>query len=120
MGTQSLASAIKDLLKYKKLTLLFGVLADKHYETMIGHLAPLAHRFVFTKPLSDRALAPETLANLDLIDGREVHCADDIGEAWDIAKSITEAEDCLVAAGSIYFVGELLKIESKINPALLP
>lgn len=120
MGTQALAEAISTLFEYDKLILVFGVLADKHYETMLGHLAPLAHSFVFTQPLSDRALHPEVLKSHPLVQGRPAFADVDIESAWARARSLAGEDDLILAAGSMYFVGEILKIEGRAHPDLIP
>ncbi|MCK5145102.1 bifunctional folylpolyglutamate synthase/dihydrofolate synthase [bacterium] len=119
VGAASLAAAIKELIKYDRLILLFGVLADKKYESMLKQLAPLTDEFVFTQPLSDRALHPERLAALPCVRGKTVHCNTDIGEAWKKARSLANEGDCIIAAGSIYLVGELLLLESNTQPGLI-
>jgi dihydrofolate synthase/folylpolyglutamate synthase len=45
----------------KDCTLIFGVLADKHYPAMARQLAPLAANVILTAPLGARALPPEKL-----------------------------------------------------------
>jgi len=120
MGTQALAEAIASLFTYDRLILVFGVLADKHYETMLGHLAPLADGFVFTQPMSDRALDPETLKTHRLVQGKAAISEADIETAWAKARSLAGENDLIVAAGSMYFVGEILKIEGRAHPQLIP
>jgi dihydrofolate synthase / folylpolyglutamate synthase len=83
--------------------LLFGVLADKDYQEMLGHLLPYAGRVVLTTPASPRAKDPAEL--VPLLGGREAVVEPDPGLALDQALGL--GGEVLVACGSIYLVGEI-------------
>ena len=110
MGMRSLAEAIRVLFRYDRLILVFGVLCDKDFRGMLDAILPLVHRMIFTKPLSDRALDPERLAGLDLVQGKEPMVVPDIGRAWEAAKQDAGPKDLIVGAGSMYFIGEILRM----------
>ena len=110
MGIQALVLALGTLFQYDRLILVFGVLEDKDYRKMLAKIAPLADKIIFTKPLSDRALEPDRLVQLDVMKGKRVEVIPDIEKAWKKAVSMAEEEDMVCGAGSIYFVGEVLRI----------
>ncbi|HKI03984.1 MAG TPA: folylpolyglutamate synthase/dihydrofolate synthase family protein [Thermoanaerobaculia bacterium] len=90
--------------------LLFGVLADKDYEEMIGLLAPRASRVVLTTPASPRAKAPEELAALF---GENAIVEPDPARALERALALGgpgAGEGLLVVCGSIFLVGEIRKL----------
>lgn len=94
--------------------LLFGVLADKDYEEMLGLLAPRADRIVLTTPASPRAKPPEELAAL-LGDRDGVLVEPDPAQALETALGL--GGEILAACGSIFLIGEIRK--ALRGPALL-
>jgi dihydrofolate synthase/folylpolyglutamate synthase len=113
MGMESLVETIRSVFSYKRLILVFGVLADKAYDTMIRQIAPLADKIILTKPLSDRALDPEKLVAL-IPDKREhTEVIPNIEKAWNRAVQWAAPEDLVCGAGSIYFIGEVLRIRDR-------
>ena len=116
LGMRSLVKALKTLFEYDRLILVFGVLKDKSYRAMLAQIAPLADRLVLTRPLNDRALEPERLLRLSSVQGKQVEVIPDIQKAWTRGVSLAEKDDLVCGAGSIYFVGEVLRIwEDKKN-----
>ena len=110
MGASRLVDALKNIFDYKRLILLFGVLRDKDYRSMMNRLAPLADRLVLTQPLSHRALEPERLMRLQSVQSTSVEAIPDITKAWNRAISFARENDLVCAAGSIYLVGDLLRL----------
>lgn len=108
-GANTLALALRTLFRYERLILVFGVLADKDYRSMLKILAPAAHRIILTRPLSERAMDPVVLAGLPALKGKTVTVIPDIGQAWETALRSAGRGDCVCGAGSIYFAGEVLK-----------
>ena len=109
MGMKTLVRALKTLFEYERLILVFGVLEDKNYKNMFAQIAPLADGIILTKPLSDRALEPEELLRLPQTRGKPVEVIPDITQAWARAVSLARKDDLICGAGSIYFVGEVLR-----------
>lgn len=110
-GATTLALALRTLFRYDRLILVFGVLADKDYRSMLKILAPAAHRIILTRPLSERAMDPLLLAGLPALKGKPVTVIPDIGQAWKTALSSARRVDLVCGAGSIYFAGEVLKLQ---------
>jgi len=109
MSIQKLVNTLKTLFTYKRLILVFGVLADKNYNKMFESIAPLADEIILTKPLSDRALEPKMLLDHPSLKNRKPKVLPDIGEAWSVTLKTAQKDDLICAAGSIYFVGEIRK-----------
>ena len=107
-GMRTLAESIKNLFSYEKMTLVFGVLADKNYTEMLDLIVPLASRIILTKPLSPRALDPGELASLYKFGNTPLEIIEDIPKAWQKAVSEAGRNDLVCGAGSIYFIGEIL------------
>ncbi|MFC1569017.1 bifunctional folylpolyglutamate synthase/dihydrofolate synthase [bacterium] len=115
LGAKQLVKAIKTIFHYQKLILIFGVLEDKDYRAMLKVLLPLADQLILTQPLSDRALSPKKLEHLPILKSRISLVEPDIKKAWQYALSLANPEDMICGAGSIYFVGELLRLWKEIN-----
>jgi dihydrofolate synthase/folylpolyglutamate synthase len=77
---------------------------------MLKTISPLADRIVLTRPRSERAVDPKTLAGLDFLKGKDVTVVPDIPSAWTTALRSAGRRDLICCTGSMYFVGELLKI----------
>ncbi len=104
-------AGIKVLVEYLKeegicgVTLLFGVLKDKHYPAMARQLAPLARNVILTAPLSPRALAPEKL--LPFFPGKNLRIEMNYSRALAVAKKLKRT---IIVCGSLYLVGEMRAI----------
>jgi dihydrofolate synthase/folylpolyglutamate synthase len=118
LGARRLSQALRMIFQYHRLILIFGVLEDKNYQAMLDRLIPLAGQVILTQPLSDRALHPEKLGRSIRFQGIKHAIEPDIGNAWRLALDRAEPEDMICGTGSIYFVGELLRLWRAANPAL--
>ena len=83
-------------------TLIFGVLADKHYPAMARQLAPLAANVILTAPHCPRALAPEKL--LPFFRGANCRVEMDFSRALAIAKKLKRT---IIICGSLYLAGAM-------------
>jgi dihydrofolate synthase/folylpolyglutamate synthase len=110
-GAKALARALRDL-KPRRVLLAAGVLKDKDWKGMFKILGPLASRLHLARPDDARALDPEILAHWLSSSRRmskskiRVHT----GPAKALKAAMAEAKpgDLVVAAGSLYTVGEIL------------
>lgn len=106
-GMRALKNEVKKL-KYRKLILLTGMLKDKKYPEMLGEIVPLADKVIITRPGTKRAAEPEELAKYA---AGKVETIEDVGKAFERAKSLAGKEDLLVVTGSIYLVGNVMEYE---------
>jgi dihydrofolate synthase / folylpolyglutamate synthase len=83
-------------------TLIFGVLADKHYGTMARLLAPLAANVILTAPPGPRALPPEKL--LPFFAAADCRVEIDFSRALAIAKKLKRT---IIICGSLYLAGAM-------------
>ncbi|HUB36079.1 MAG TPA: Mur ligase family protein [Solirubrobacteraceae bacterium] len=100
----------------REVGLVMGVLEDKDAATMLATLLPLCGRAWFTAPDSPRALSPAALQSLARQLGFErAACEPDPGRALGQARAWAAAGDtpangrAVLATGSVYLVGELLR-----------
>jgi dihydrofolate synthase/folylpolyglutamate synthase len=83
-------------------TLIFGVLADKHYPAMARQLAPLAANVILTAPPCARALAPEKL--LPFFKKSNCRVELNFSRALTIAK---KSKRIIIVCGSLYLAGAM-------------
>ncbi len=99
---------------YKKLILVFGVMKDKDYKSMIRILSSFKPAVYAVQPKMERALPAAIIADIF----RSMNCT--VREPGDIAEAIREAlrtqkeDDLLLICGSHYVAGEALQLLPKI------
>lgn len=108
MGFKSLVKAL-DLFDYNNLIFVYGVLRDKEYRAMLNLVAPLAKKIILTYPGISRAVEPESIAAFPETREWDLDIERDINKAWSQAVDYAHPEDLVCAAGSIYFIGDILK-----------
>jgi folylpolyglutamate synthase/dihydropteroate synthase len=77
---------------------------------MLGTISGFAHHTILTRPLNHRALDPRVLADCPELKASSTEVIDAIGPAWDRARSLAGPPDLVGAAGSMYVVGEILRL----------
>ena len=109
-GARILSSAVRELDAYRRLYLVFGVLKDKDWRQMLELLGPLADQILLTTPPSERAADPFFLREelSERYAGIEVRR--EVEEAIGLARSLAEAEDAILVAGSIFTAAEALRV----------
>jgi dihydrofolate synthase/folylpolyglutamate synthase len=106
-GVEALAAALEQQFGGRRPALIFGVMADKDWKSMLGRLAPLAKRAVVTLvnssrtlPVEDQlALCRQSFPELDIVSSAS------LGEAM----AALATEDFVLITGSIYLVGEAME-----------
>ena len=94
-------------LKNKKLTLVLGILDDKPHEKMLESLVPCADNIIITKAKIDRSLEPSILKKaVQKITSTPVTIIKDVKDAVSHAIDISNNEDAVCIAGSLYVAGE--------------
>jgi dihydrofolate synthase/folylpolyglutamate synthase len=87
----------------EKVWMIFGAMADKQYEAMLGLLKPHAQQIIFTRPQSNRAKDPAELQSL--VAGSLV--IPNAGEAIQYAQQNAPAQQTILICGSLYLIGEV-------------
>jgi dihydrofolate synthase / folylpolyglutamate synthase len=118
-AVNALVQSLPALVGERPLALVLGVLEDKDAASMLSSLLAKCERAWFTAPPSARALSPAALQSLARQLGFEqVACeprpAQALAEAQRWAR---ERGGAVLATGSVYLVGELLRALSEGGPA---
>ena len=102
-----LGKYLSSTLKNQKLTLVLGILDDKPYEKMLESLVPCAQNIIITKAEIDRSLEPSVLKKAaQRLTKCPVTIIEDVKEAVTHAINISNDEDAVCIAGSLYVAGE--------------
>jgi dihydrofolate synthase/folylpolyglutamate synthase len=110
-GVVMLCRALQNDFPHRRLILLFGVLGDKDYRTMAKRLFPLADRVILTRPNSKRALSPEELRRAAGRFHGDIEVVENPADALRYALSLAGEGDLVCAAGSLYLVGVVKKLQ---------
>jgi len=86
----------------ERVWIIFGAMADKPFEEMIGILKPYARQFIFCKPQTSRAKDPAELQ--PFIPGSQVEST--VKQAIDRALAQAPTDSTILICGSLYLVGE--------------
>lgn len=113
-GITMLAKSIKTYFQNQPVTLLIGVLGDKEYLKMLALLLPLAKNIVVTEPNNPRALPTDCLAALCEKFQKPVYKDADIGNAFEKAKEVAGSTGVVCCAGSLYLIGEIRRLMTKV------
>lgn len=109
-GVKVLCRALRHDFSYRRLWLIFGVLKDKDYRTMVRRLFPLAHAVILTCPPGTRSLPLETLLPVAAASHRNVKAIANPGDALAAALSQAAPDDLVCVAGSLYLVGAIKRL----------
>jgi dihydrofolate synthase / folylpolyglutamate synthase len=109
-GAWALRSALSERYADRPLLLLFGVMRDKAISEMAEILFPLATRVIATQPENPRSASPEEIQRAGARTGTEIETACDVKSALQRAKTVAAAATPIVITGSIYLVGEAMRI----------
>jgi dihydrofolate synthase/folylpolyglutamate synthase len=105
-GARALAEYLADHQR-GRLILVMGLLKDKDAAGLLRPLLPLADRLIACAPESERALAPERLAEHALrLSRAKPEVAGSVAQALQRALSLAAPTDTVCVCGSLYTVGE--------------
>jgi dihydrofolate synthase/folylpolyglutamate synthase len=108
-GADALAAFLADHRScLDRLILVFGVLRDKDWESMLALLGPLAHQTILAHPPADRGADPHDLVTADRYCAK-VDIAADPGEGLARARAEARPEDTILVTGSLYMVAAALR-----------
>lgn len=109
-GIETLSRNIKKYFKYENLYLILGILADKDVQEMIKVIAPMAKKIYAVTPNSIRAELAEDLKREIIKYNENCEAYDDYKEAYLTAINDANANDFVLASGSLYMIGDMRKI----------
>jgi dihydrofolate synthase/folylpolyglutamate synthase len=107
----TLSAAYQNAEQSRDITMIFGVMRDKAVQEITEILFPIARRVIVTHANNPRAASPEeirqaTRATADI----DMEEAEDVAAALDRARRVAGAGGLVVVTGSIYVVGEAMRI----------
>jgi dihydrofolate synthase/folylpolyglutamate synthase len=109
-GAWALRSALSVRYDSRPLIFVFGAMRDKAISEMTEILFPLAERVVATRAENPRSASPEEIQQAGSRTGAEIEVAAEIGAALERARESAGNETVVVVTGSIYLVGEAMRI----------
>ena len=113
-AAKRLAESIRFYFTNKRIIYIMGVLKDKEHEKIIDLTHSLADQIItVTTPDNPRAMPAYELAK----EIAEVHpgvtAVDSLEEAVEMAELLAGKDDCIIAFGSLSFMGRLMEIVQK-------
>jgi dihydrofolate synthase / folylpolyglutamate synthase len=117
-GAWALRSALSERYRDRPLLFVFGAMRDKAISEMTDILFPLAQRVIATRAENPRSATPEEIRQAGARTGTEIDLAADITAALEQAQTwvdngalgSTSAGTVIVVTGSIYLVGEAMRV----------
>jgi dihydrofolate synthase / folylpolyglutamate synthase len=104
------ARALADELRGQEpFVLVFGAMADKDIAAMGRTLFPLAREIVLTRVPGKRAAAPDAIASRVGAAARRARKTARVRDALALARRLAGPRGLVVAAGSLYLAGEVLR-----------
>jgi dihydrofolate synthase/folylpolyglutamate synthase len=106
-GIRSFVNTFKKIYPGRKAIIIFGVMKDKEYETMVAELSEIAERFIAVTPDTPRALSAEKLAKVMSMYCQNVECSDTIKKAVEKSMNLASTGDIIASLGSLYYIGQV-------------
>ena len=105
---RSLKNTIKEYIKPKRITLMFGMSQDKNLEGVLSEILPFVDTVVFSDTGNPRSAKLEHLATiLKKICNKTHYISYDIDEALNIATKVTDKSDMICVTGSTFLAGKV-------------
>src|ERR1700676_1200309 len=109
-GAWALRSALSERYDNRRLIFVFGAMRDKAISEMTEILFPVADRVIATRPENPRSASPEEIQQAGSRTGSKIEAVAEIGAALDRARAVAEPDGVVVVTGSIYLVGEAMRL----------
>ncbi|MGN1165007.1 MAG: bifunctional folylpolyglutamate synthase/dihydrofolate synthase [Lachnospiraceae bacterium] len=114
-AARRLAQNVSILLKDKKIISIMGVFKDKEYEKITAIMAPyLQYVYTVDLPNRERTLEKEVLCRTIKKEGVEAEAVNSIEEALRMAKQRAKEDGVVLVFGSLSYLGEVIRLESKV------
>ena len=111
ISAEALCKAICEVFRYRRLILVVGLMRDKNLQAIGQVLCPLADEIITTQAFDNPRVTPaEEIAEAWSEIGANFHICPNVREAVSLAQSIATTSDLICIAGSIYIVGEAMKV----------
>ena len=109
-GAWALRSTLSAGYPDRPLTFVFGAMRDKAIGEMAEILFPLADRVIATRADNPRSASPEEIREAASRTSTQIEEAADVAAAIEIAKTESRTDSVVVITGSIYIVGEAMRL----------
>ena len=106
----ALRSALSTCYEDRPLTFIFGAMRDKAISEIAEILFPLAERVIATRADNPRSATPDEIREAAARTATDIEEAIDVASAIDRARSLAGPGGIVVITGSIYIVGEAMRI----------
>ena len=110
-GIKNLIISLRKNFKKNNFIIIFAVMKDKDYKTILRRLSVLEGKIIFAGLKSDRALSGSELEEFSSRNHyfKKIFLAEDIKEALNIAVNNKKEDDIIIVCGSLYLIGEFKK-----------
>ena len=110
-SAEALCKAIREVFCYKRLIFVVGLMRDKDLQAIGEVLCPFADEIITTQAFDNPRVTPaEEIVGAWSGIGTNFHVRPNVREAISLAQSIATTSDLICIAGSIYIVGEAMKV----------
>ena len=110
-SAEALCKAIREVFCYKRLILVVGLMRDKDLQAIGEVLCPFADEIITTQAFDNPRVTPaEEIVGAWSRIGTNFHVRPNVRAAISLAQSIATPSDLICIAGSIYIVGEAMKV----------
>lgn len=109
---QNISSNLK-YFKYKKLFIVFAMMADKNFKDCVNELSKLNAVIILTKPYYKRAAEPASLFNSVMKNRSKFIIKEDLANAMEYVFQKAGKEDLILITGSFFLVNDFLKLLHK-------
>ncbi|MGA8430763.1 MAG: folylpolyglutamate synthase/dihydrofolate synthase family protein [Candidatus Sulfotelmatobacter sp.] len=109
-GAWALRAALSESYENRPLIFIFGAMRDKAIAEMTEILFPLAESVVVTRAENPRSASPEEIEQAAARTAVKMVATPDAESALAEAKKLAEADAVIVITGSIYLVGEAMRV----------
>jgi dihydrofolate synthase/folylpolyglutamate synthase len=96
--------------RYNKAVLIIGTSSDHDADAIVGELYSLFDKVIVTRSRHPRAAKQEAIVALLKKYGITPEVTSNVTEAVKLARSLAGKDDLIVAAGSLFVVGEMLEV----------
>ena len=108
-GAREVARFIRENLAGRRLRLIYASMRDKAVGEMSEALWPLADEVILTRPDQPRAAPPEEILSQARVQPKSLIVEPDVTEAAARTLAASEPSDVILAAGSLFLVGDIKK-----------
>jgi len=109
-GAWALRSTLSAGYEGQPLTFIFGAMRDKAIGEMAEILFPLAERIILTRADNPRSATPAEIREAAIRIAADIEGASDVATALDRANCTAGPQGVVVITGSIYIVGEAMRV----------